>query len=205
MLIEMTNSLIKKLLNRLPIFSSNPNPYIRLVLKQRNDSHTEEIIEKLPQIANAISQGANAIYLKLIYPQFQDYEARYECVIVAQIDDGKKTEIIRVIISFMVYTFYNRMNVHDSAASVPFTHALHFEIYKNKPEAGSFADYLTYQNPNFEDPKMAPSFKFGNEIAQIMATMDMAFLFMASQQAVLVAEITQKILDGMIPPSEAAS
>jgi hypothetical protein len=179
--------------------AQNKNPYIRQVLKKSKALETKELIARLPSIANAIAQGADAIYHKLLYAQFQDYEQRYDCSIVTLIDEDKKAELIRLITGFMLYTFYNRENEQSrDAPSVPLTYALHFEIYKNEPKGESFLDYLTYQNPNFEDPKMAPAFKFGNEMAQRMRTMDTAFLFMASQQSVLIAEITQKILNGLL-------
>ncbi|MEK7748380.1 MAG: hypothetical protein AAB300_04835 [Nitrospirota bacterium] len=193
---SLMHGLIKNILGLFPVFSKNTNPYIRKVLKQGKSVAIQEIIEKLPSLANAMIQGSDAIYSKLLYPQFQDYEMRYGCAIVAQIDEKKKLEIVRAGTAFMLYTFYSRVNNDLGLVSVPLTYALHFEIYKEEPKAGSFVDYLTYQNPHFEDPKMAPSFKFGNEIAQILATMDMAFLFMASQQAVLISEITKNIITG---------
>lgn len=169
------------------------------------------LIALLPNFANGISQGADSIYRRLLIEQFKDYEERYGCTLLAQINDKTEAALVRTVISFMLYTFCNKIaETYPEPISSPLTSALHFEIYKEKPikgaqcrtghiaPAGSFLDYMTYQNPNFEDRRLAPAFKFGNEIAQIMETMDMAFSFMASQQAVLIAEITQRILSGLL-------
>ncbi len=160
---------------------------------------SKAFLARLPSLASGISQGADSIYRQLLIEQFKDYEERYGCTLVGQINDAKKSALTRVVVSFMLYTFCNKIvESYPEEPSLPLTSALHFKIYKEKPIAGSFMDYITYQNPNFEDRKLAPAFKFGNEIAQIMETMDMAFSFMASQQAILIAEITRKILDGLL-------
>jgi len=184
------------------LFKTDGNPYRNLVLKQGRSDQTMALLAILPSIASGISQGADAIYRKLLIAQFTDYEERYGCTLLARINDEKKAALICVTVSFMLYTFLIRIAATSpEQISAPLTAALHFDIYHEKPKAGtgSFLDYMIYQNPKFEDPKMAPAFKFGNEIAQIMETMDMAFSFMASQQAILISEITRKILDGLLP------
>ena len=153
----------------------------------------------LPSIASGITQGADSIYRRLLIAQFRDYEARYGCTFLSEINDEKKSALMRAIASFMLYAFSGGIEErHPKQFSIPLTYALHFEIYNEKPAGDSFMDYLAYQNPNFEDTKMAPAFKFGNDIAQIMRTMDSAFSMMASQQAILISEITRKILDGFL-------
>ncbi|MFQ5781267.1 MAG: hypothetical protein ACE5HN_10860, partial [Nitrospiria bacterium] len=74
------------------------------------------------------------------------------------------------------------------------TDALHFEIYRMLPSKNSFIEYLTYENPNFEDPDMAPAFKFGNDIADIFEIQDFSFSLMISQQSPLITEIFKKII-----------
>ena len=153
----------------------------------------------LPLIASGILQGADSIYRQLLIEQFKDYEERYGCTLVTHINEVRQKTLVCVVTSFMLYTFYKKIReTSPEQISVPLTSALHFEIYKEKPSNESFLGYMAYQNPNFEDPKMAPAFKFGNEIAQIMETMDMAFSMMASQQAILISEITRRILDGLM-------
>lgn len=181
------------------LFTTEGNPYHRLVLKQGKGAETKALLTMLPILATGFTQGAEAIYSRLLIEQFRDYEERYGCALLAQINDAKKEVLVRTVISFMLYTFCNKIEeLYPKGHCLNLTAALHFEIYKKKPCPGSFMDYLTYQNPNFEDRRLAPAFKFGNEIAQIMATMDMAFSCMASQQAILISEITQKILDGLM-------
>ncbi len=183
------------------LFKTKVNPYRRLVLKQGRSDQTKALVALLPSVASGISQGADSIYRQLLIEQFKDYEERYGCALLADINDAKQKTLVHVVVSFMLYTFCNSIaQTRPEQIAIPLTSALHFEIYNEKPSAGagSFLDYMTYQNPNFEDPKMAPAFKFGNEIAQIMETMDMAFSLMASQQAILISEITRKILMGLL-------
>jgi hypothetical protein len=182
------------------LFKTKANPYNRLALKQSKSAETKALLAMLPSLVTGFTQGADSIYRRLLIEQFKDYEQRYGCALLHQINDEKKFALVRVVSSFMLYTFCKKIaETHPSPVALPLTCALHFEIYKEKPingvsPVGSFMNYITYQNPNFEDRKLAPAFLFGNEVAQIMETMDMAFSFMASQQAILISEITQKIL-----------
>ncbi len=187
-------------------FKTERNPYHRLVLKQDKSAETKALLTMLPSLATGFTQGADSIYSRLLIEQFKDYEERYGCALLSQINDAKKVVLVRTIINFMLYTFYHKIaETYPKELSVSLSAALHFEIWGNSPgelpASVSFIDYLTYQNPNFEDRKLAPAFKFGNEIAQIMATMDMAFSCMASQQAILISEITRKIIEGLMLPA----
>ena len=165
----------------------------------------------LPLFAEGVTKGADSIYRQLLIEQFRDYEERYGCALLSRIDGGKKSALVRVVVGLMLYHFWIRIaESHSTLVSIPLTSALHFEIYHEKPspKAGnslseSFLDYMNYQNPHFEDPKMAPAFKFGNDIAEIMETLNISFSFMASQQAILISEITRKILDGLLLNKEA--
>ena len=99
----------KGLFGFLRFLSKDKNPYIRSVFKKSNDPKIKEIVEILPSIANAISQGAEAIYLKLLCAQFKDYEERYGCSLLAQINESKKTDIVQTVTGFMLYTFCNKI------------------------------------------------------------------------------------------------
>jgi len=184
------------------LFRTDANPYHRLVLKEsKSDEATKALLAGLSGLAFGFSQGADAIYRQLLIEQFKDYEQRYGCTLLAHIDIVKQACLVRAVRSFMLYTFCHQIaESGKEQTAIPLTSALYFEIYKEKPAQGrgDFLDYIMYQNPHFEDRNMAPAFKFGNEIAQIMETMDMAFSMMASQQAILIAEITRRILNGLI-------
>ena len=73
------------------------------------------------------------------------------------------------------------------------TDALHYEIYGVLPSDDSFVTYLTYENPNVEDSNMAPAFKFGEDIAQIVAMPDLSFSFLAAQQVAVISDISGRL------------
>lgn len=150
----------------------------------------------LPKMGETIRQGADYLYLKVLQEQIRDYDVRFGSKVVDQIDEPKKSAILRKLTGLMLVTFFNELSEQypDSTLPSALTDALHYEIYRALPAKDSFIDYLTYRNPNFEDPRLAPAFKFGNDIAEIVQTLDLSFSFMISQQSTIISEISRKLI-----------
>ncbi|MFQ5949838.1 MAG: hypothetical protein ACE5J1_04040 [Nitrospiria bacterium] len=174
------------------------NPAIEpLYRKGRSiDLKTEEIISLLPKLAGAVEEGTAYLYKKVLQEQIQEYDARFGCNVSTLMNDTRKSAILRKLTSLMLVSFFNELSALYPDASLPssLTDALHFEIYRMLPSKNSFIEYLTYENPNFEDPDMAPAFKFGNDIADIFEIQDFSFSLMISQQSPLITEIFKKII-----------
>lgn len=173
------------------------NPAIQALYRTpaKLDPKLEEIISSLPKVAEAIRQGGDYLYEKTLKDQIEDYDRRFGSNVSAQIDDEKKGALTRKLVSLMLVSFFNELSELYPESPVPssLTDALHFEIYRALPSQNSFIDYLTYQNPNFEDPRMAPAFKFGNDVAEILKTLDLSFCFMASQQSTVILDISRRL------------
>ncbi|MBI3802720.1 MAG: hypothetical protein HY282_03045 [Nitrospirae bacterium] len=186
---------LQKLLQRTP---TPKNPAVKTLYRtdKKLDSKTEEIINRLPQLGDTIRQGAEYLYHKVLQEQIGHYDTRFGSNISKQIDDTKQSAILKKLTGFMLVAFFNQLSelYPDSPVPSGLTDALHYEIYQALPAKGSFVDYLTYRNPNFEDPRLAPAFKFGNDIAEIMQTLDLSFSFMISQQSPVIMEISQKLI-----------
>lgn len=164
--------------------------------ERKLDPKIEEIISLLPQTADAIRQGGDYLYEKVLRDQILVYDTRFGSSVSAQIDDSKKNALTRKVVSLMLVSFFNELSglYPDSPIPSSLTDALHFELYQALPAKESFVDYLTYRNPNFEDPRMAPAFKFGNDVAEILETLDLSFSIMVSQQSPLIADISRKLV-----------
>ena len=147
-------------------------------------------------MAEAIRQGGDYLYVKVLKDQIQDYDTRFGSNVSAQIDDSKRVALTSKLTSLMLVSFFNQLSelYPDSPIPSSLTDALHFEIYQTLPSKDSFIDFLTYQNPNFEDPRMAPAFKFGNDVAEILETLDLSFSIMVSQQPPLISDISRKLV-----------
>jgi hypothetical protein len=176
------------------VFSFFLNPkerYLRAVLKQGPDPR----VAALPQISKNFIQSAELIYERILRGQFSDYEERYGGGLLAKINEEKKGQLIHGVTNFMLYAFFCKIEEEGSVVASPLTHALHFEIYKTVPtNDSSFLTYVTYQNHNFEEKRLAAAFKFGNDISNIMETADRPFSFMGSQQAMIISEVTRRVL-----------
>lgn len=174
------------------------NPALKALYRTRVkvDSRGEEIIRRLPQLGETIRQGAEYLFHKVVEEQIGQYDARFGSSISQQIDDPKRSAILQKLTAFMLLSFFNELSelYPDSPLPSGLTDALHYEIYQALPAKGSFIDYLTYQNPNFEDPRLAPAFKFGNDLAEIMQTLDLSFSFMVSQQSPVISEVSRKLI-----------
>jgi hypothetical protein len=190
---------------------SHQNPAVHTLYRteRKLDPKIEEIISLLPKMAEAMQQGGDYLYIKVLKDQIQDYDIRFGSNVSAQIDDSKKSALTRKLTSLMLTSFFNQLSelYPDSPIPSSLTDALHFEIYQALPSQGSFVDFLTYQNPNFEDPRMAPAFKFGNDVAEILETLDLSFSIMVSQQSPLISDISRKLVRLVLfnEPIEAAS
>jgi hypothetical protein len=151
----------------------------RLYRQQKSlDAGTEEILQKIPQMAEAIRQGESYLYEKVLVDLFQKYDIRFG------------------LTSLMLFQFFNELaeRYPDTAIPSSLTDALHFEIYGSLPSKESFIDYLSYRNPNFENPQAAPAFKFGNDVAEILRTLDTSFSFMVAQQFPVIRDISKKLI-----------
>ncbi len=165
------------------------------------DAETNQLADKLPQIAAIFRDASVSIYNKVLLPQFQDYEERYGPGLVSQINDKKRAALIATIQGYMLHTFFRLVEERypEQKIALPMTHFIGEEIDTHKAGGVLFLDYVNYQNPNFEEVRMASAFKFGNDIGKIVGTVDRPFTFMASQQAMIVSEITKKLLNEMGP------
>jgi len=177
-------------------YHQNPAVATLYRAERKLDPKIEEIISLLPKLADAIQQGGDYLYEKVLKDQILVYDTRFGSSVSGQIDDSKKSALTRKVVSLMLVSFFNELSglYPDSPISSSLTDALHFELYRALPAKESFVDYLTYRNPNFEDPRMAPAFKFGNDVAEILETLDLSFSIMVSQQSPLIADISRKLV-----------
>lgn len=182
------------------LFQRKPtsNPAVKSLRRSRGelDPKLEEMITLLPKMGETIRQGADYLFIKVLQEQIRNYDTRFGSRVADQIDAPKKSAILRKLTGLMLVTFFNELSERYADSSVPsaLTDAVHYEIYQALPSKDSFIDYLTYRNPNFEDPRLAPAFKFGNDIAEIMQTLDLSFSFMVSQQTTIISEISRKLI-----------
>lgn len=182
------------------LFQRKPtaNPAVKSLRRNqgRLDPEIEKIITLLPKMGETVRQGADYLFMKVLQEQIRHYDTRFESRVVEQIDASKKSAILRKLTGLMLVTFFNELSEQYPDSPVPsaLTDAVHFEIYRSLPSKDSFIDYLTYRNPNFEDPRLAPAFKFGNDIAEIMQTLDLSFSFMISQQTMIITDISRKLI-----------
>ena len=160
------------------------------------DPRTERLIVALPQMAEAARQGGDYLYREVLHDLIRNYDLRFGSDVLSLIDDSKKAALIRKLTSLALAQFFKELAelYPDTAVPSLLTDALHFEIYGALPSQDSFIDYLSYRNANFEDPKAAPAFKFGNDVAEILETLDLSFSFMVSQQYMIVREVSRKLI-----------
>jgi len=160
------------------------------------DSRTEEFISLLPKLAAAMEEGRDYLYRKVLEAQIIDFDEHYGSHVFEKINDTKKTALLNKLTGFMLISYFNELSelYPDTELPSSLTDALHFEIYGALPSKDSFAAYLTYKNPNFDDASMAPAFKFGNDVADILETYELSFPLMISQQSPLIRQISKKII-----------
>ncbi|NKE69937.1 hypothetical protein [Candidatus Manganitrophus noduliformans] len=182
------------------LFQRKPtaNPAVKSLRRNQGtlDPKIEEIITLLPKMGETVRQGADYLFMKVLQEQIRNYDARFGSKVVDQIDDSKKSAILRKLTGLMLVALFNELSEQYPDSPIPsaLTDAVHYEIYRALPSKDSFIDYLTYRNPNFEDPRLAPAFKFGNDIAEIMQTLDLSFSFTISQQTMIISDISRKLI-----------
>ena len=169
---------------------------------------TKQILLALPKIAELFHEAALSIYSKVLLGQFKDYEERYGSTLLATIDDHKKAALIQTITDYMLYAFFRQIEsiCPEQEIALPMTYALCADGGSRRGggdqrSGEGFIGYLMYQNPNFEEPRMAVAFKFGEDVAQIMETADRPFSFMAAQQAMIISEITKRLIEDILASS----
>lgn len=174
------------------------NPAVESLYRRHGtfDVKTADLVDRLPAMADVFRQGGEYLYEKVLKEQIGNYDVRFSSNIVGRIDESKRLAILRKLTAFMLVSYFNELSeIHpDSPVPSSLTDALHFELYGAMPSNDSFVDYLTYRNPNFEDPKLAPAFKFGNDIAELLETLDLSFSFMVAQQTPVILEISRKLI-----------
>lgn len=186
-------SLLKNLFNR----KKHANPAIHALYKKQKlpDPKVEEIIPLLPKLAETYKEGGVYLLHKTLLDQFEEYDAQYGVTLSKEITEEKSAQMLDKITSLMLMTCFKELSrvLPEGPSPSALTDALHYEIYGALPNKDSFVAYLTYENPNFEDHKMAPAFKFGKDISEIVAMPDLAFSFLVSQQFAVISDVSGRL------------
>ncbi len=185
-------NLIKKLFGK-----KHPNPAIYALYRKQDplDPKVETIIPLLPKLAEIYHEGGIYLLHKTLLEQFKEYDDQYDSNLSKEMTEEKSAQMLRKITSLMLMTFFKELSriLPDGPYPSGLTDALHYEIYGVLPSDDSFVTYLTYENPNVEDSNLAPAFKFGEDIAQIVAMPDLSFSFLAAQQVAVISDISGRL------------
>jgi len=175
----------------------HPNPAIHALYRKHETLHekVEVIIPLLSKLAETYVEGGEYLLHKTLLEQFKEYDAQYGSSLSKEITEEKSALMLRKITSLMLMTCFKELSrvLPDGPYPSALTDALHYEIYTALPSNDSFVAYLTYENPNIEDRKMAPAFKFGDDIAQIVAMPDLSFSFLVAQQVAVISDISGRL------------
>ncbi len=175
-----------------------PNPAINTLFYTvgQFDDTVEEMVSLLPKLAETYQEGGTYLLHKTLLSQFEEYDVQYGQDLSIQIDEEKSERMLRKIMSLMLVSFFRALSSHFPDGPYPsaLSDALHYEIYQSLPDEDSFVDYLTYENRNFEDSRMAPAYKFGNDIAEILSIPDLSFSFMVAQQVAVISDISNRLM-----------
>ncbi len=176
----------------------HPNPAINALYhsKKTLPPKVSEIIPLLPKLGEVYQEGAAYLLHKVLLSQIKAYDEQYGSSVLDEIDEEKSTEMVQILTRLMIFYYFkalSRIFPEDPYPSV-LANALHFEIYNVMPEKESYIAYLSYKNQNFDDAEMAPAYKFGNDIAAIVAIPDLSFCMMITQQAAVILDISQKLM-----------
>lgn len=176
----------------------HPNPVINDLYKKGAviNKEVEKIVLELPNLAEAIRQGRQSLLQKSLLDQISEYDHQTGRQILKEIDEDKKEAMIGKLTAMMLLSLYDELSsvFKDTALPSSLTLALHYEIYRALPSNDGFVEYLDYQNPHFEDPKMAPAHKFANDIAEILSISDQLFYFVIAQQVAVISEVSRKLI-----------
>ena len=154
------------------------------------------VIERVPKLAATFSQGADYICERVIFDLLREYDERFRSGVLRQLSDDRKRQITEQTLHYMMFHAYADLSsrVEDANLAGLLLDAVHFEIFGDFPkEKGSFVEFLSYENRNFEDPSYAPAFKFGQDLAAITEMADINLPMMLSQQSPLIVELTRQL------------
>ncbi len=173
------------------------NPAIHALYRKQEvlDAKSEEIIPLLPKLAETYKEGGEYLLHKTLLSQFEEYDLQYGVTLSKEMTEEKSVLMLDKITSLMLMACFKELSniLPDGPVPSALTDALHYEIYGVLPGKESFVSYLTYQNPQFEDHKMAPAFKFGEDISKIVAMPDLAFSFLVAQQFAVISDVTGRL------------
>ena len=186
------------LLKALFLKKLHPNPAIDKLCRSIPDLDPQaaEMISKLSGLSEAYRDGGACLLEKALLIPIREYDGQYGTQLFDKMDAETKSRLLKTVTSLMLVAFFKELSSLFPEGPYPssLSDALHFEIYGALPAKESFVDYLTYQNPNFDDPKMAPAYKFGNDIAAILQIPDLSFSFMVAQQAAVISDISKRLM-----------
>ncbi len=173
------------------------NPAIHALYRKQGalDAQSEKIILLLPKLAETYKEGGEYLLHKTLLSQFEEYDLQYGVTLSKEMTEEKSMQMLDKVTSLMLMTCFKVLSdvLPDGPEPSALTDGLHYEIYEVLPGKDSFVSYLTYQNPNFEDHKMAPAFKFGKDISEIVAMPDLAFSFLVSQQFAVISDVSGRL------------
>lgn len=176
----------------------HPNPAINVLYRKQKspDPKAEEIIVLLPKLAETYKEGGVYLLHKTLLNQFEEYDAQYGVTLTKEMTEEKSVQMLGKITNVMLMTCFKVLSDVFPGGPYPsaLTDALHYDIYGALPDKDSFVDYLTYKNPNFEDSQMAPAFKFGADISEIVAMSDLSFSFLVAQQVAVISDVSERLI-----------
>ncbi len=175
-----------------------PNPAINTLHHSVGELNpkAEAMIPLLPKLAETYREGGAYLLHKTLLSQFEEYDAQYGRSLSEEINEEKSELMLSKVMSLMLVSFFRELTTifPDGPYPSAITDALHFELYQSLPSEDGFVSYLLYENPNFEDSRMAPAYKFGNDIAEILAIPDLSFSFMVAQQVAVISDISKRLM-----------
>ncbi|MFQ5598191.1 MAG: hypothetical protein ACE5GK_09080 [Nitrospiria bacterium] len=189
---------------------SNPAIADLYRITEHIDGDLETAISALPNLAEAVRQGARTLLQRSLLDQIKEYDLRTGRHILENIDATMEEAMLKKLTGMMLLFCHEELSKLFRRETVPsiLTTALHYEIYKALPKEEGFVAYLQYQNPHFEDPKMAPAHKFGNDIAKIVSVSDQLFYLIIAQQTSVISEVSVRLIrwvllgEAIDPPAE---
>ncbi len=161
------------------------------------DPKIEAMIPLLPKLAQTYEEGGTYLLHKTLLSQFKEYDVEYGHTLSEELNEKKSEDMLRKVISLMLVSFFRELSSLFPEGPYPsaMTDALHYEIYHALPGSeDSFVEFLLYKNPKFEDVRMAPAYKFGNDISEILSIPDLTFSFMVAQQVAVISDISRRLM-----------
>ncbi len=163
------------------------------------DECVSKIIFALPDMAMVFRRAEHSLLKKTLLDQIDEYDIRMGSQLSKKIDEMKQEEIRRKISSLTLLSFYNELVEYlgETSTAYTLTDALHYEIYQSLSFGEGFTEYLDYlkvRNPHFDDQKMTPAHKFGNDISQIVSITDPTFYLIIAQQAAVICDSAGKLV-----------